>query len=816
MIELPIRDYKDNVVYAKRNGVAWAYYRVMESAVGLNENEAEDKLVHRLNRLAVQLSDYEEIDYRVIPVPIDIDRRMDELKKQFEGVYADIGHYYADRSKEILKEEAAEAVDYKFFVGVKLKRRDSEESMMGQVASSFKGLNRAIKKLAGAESQQIEDEIVKDYTESEEDAYSLLSGYFPLQRVSEQEMRYLIRRQYLRGQGQYTDEQTVYSLTEGILDPSAPGYLRIEQLQGESYCAFLPVVEFPIDLRYQEWAYFFQSYHFPVEMNIRTIYKGRRPDYNETNKIKKRFRDQDDQLVKANEDEDSMVNSGRVLLHELENDIKNTNKPLLRTHISFVVYGKSMEECKKRAKQLKSDFKDRSIQLAQPLADQLRLFHQAIPSAPVVADDWEQILTPESFAESLFSMTRKIGNTVGFYLGKNISLDGETVENSQFMVMFHPFLAALGLKGSKYSSPHTVISGPTGMGKSLLLKYITLYSVFFGAKVLMTDPKNEVEKKFKAALTPEMREQVPMFCELIESFNYITFSAELEDAGKLDPLTFLEGEEASDTAVAVLEYLAQLQPQERKVKTAIQKNVRMVMLEGKPGLLKVVQLLQQSEDREVSDVGDYLYEQATNGIAKLMFSDGNVKGISLKHRVNVLQIQNLSLPEEGEEAITRDQHVAVAIMIPLAKFATKFARDDRETKLTIFEEAWMLSSTGQGSKLIKEMLRTGRSLRSAVFIISQSTLDYNSPDIKEQIGTKFSFKAKTVEEADNIIEFLSLENNTANREVLRNLTEGQCIMEDIYGRTAKIQIDVLFDEWLQAFNTKEADRGRAKAEEAFI
>jgi hypothetical protein len=27
---------------------------------------------------------------------------------------------------------------------------------------------------------------------------------------------------------------------------------------------------------------------------------------------------------------------------------------------------------------------------------------------------------------------------------------------------------------------------------------------------------------------------------------------------------------------------------------------------------------------------------------------------------------------------------------------------------------------------------------------------------------------------------------------------------------------VLFDEWIQAFNTKENDRGRAETEEAFI
>ncbi|HER2174514.1 TPA: ATP-binding protein, partial [Streptococcus pyogenes] len=85
---------------------------------------------------------------------------------------------------------------------------------------------------------------------------------------------------------------------------------------------------------------------------------------------------------------------------------------------------------------------------------------------------------------------------------------------------------------------------------------------------------------------------------------------------------------------------------------------------------------------------------------------------------------------------------------------TKFARDDSVVKMTVFEEAWMLMNTGAGDRLINELLRTGRSLRSAVYIVTQSTYEYNKPQIKENIGTKFAFKAKTTEEAGNIIEFL--------------------------------------------------------------
>lgn len=788
----------------------------MANTVGINEEEAENALVNSLQELAWQLAPFKEIDYKIIPVPVDIEKRMDSLQNQYEGNYAKIGRYYAERAKEILREEAKNAVEYKFFIGVKLKQRELDENILETVVSSFKSMNRYIQKLAGFNGHEVDELTAAMFEESEDDAFKALGQYLSVQRVKEQELRYIVRHQFVRGQDQIETEGSHYSLTEGIIDPKSAGYLHIKQLDNESWCAFLPVSEFPIDLRYKEWAYFFQSYHFPVEVNMRTIYKGKKEDENKTNMIKKRFRDQDAQLIEANEDDDSLINTGRVLLHELENDIRNQGKPLLRTHINFVVYGQTKEEVRKRAKMLKSGFKNQQIEIVQPLADQLLLFHQSLPASKIIAEDWEQVLTPEAFGESLFSLTRKIGNTVGFYLGKNISHDG-SIGNSQSLVFYHPFLAHLGLEGSAYSSPHVTISGPTGMGKSYLLKDILLNATFFGAEVLMTDPKNEVEKKFKQTLTPEMEKTTPFFKELIESFNYITFSPDKKDAGKLDPLTFLEGEEAYDTAVAILEYLSELQPSERNIKTEIYQAVReIVQHEEKPGLLKVVNRLMKSEDSEVIKVGRYLYEIGTNGIAKLMFSDGDTDGISLSKQVNILQIQNLTLPEDGEQPATRDEHIAVALMIPLAKFATKFARDDSKTKITIFEEAWMLTNTGQGHKLIKEMLRTGRSLRSAVYIITQSTLDYNRPDIKENIGTKFAFKAKTAEEAGNIIEFLGLENNEKNHKMLKNLREGQCIMEDMYGRTAKIQTDVLFNEWVNAFNTKEDDKGRAETEEAFM
>ena len=160
MIQFPIQSYKDNVIYTHEMD-AWSYYRLHENTVGVNDQEAENNLVNSLQRLAWQLAAFEEIDYKIVPIPVDIDKRMDSLQGQYEGKYAETGMYYAERAKEILREEAKNIVEYKFFVGVKLKRREFDENILHTFSSSFKSMNRYLQNLAGFGGQSIDELTVR-------------------------------------------------------------------------------------------------------------------------------------------------------------------------------------------------------------------------------------------------------------------------------------------------------------------------------------------------------------------------------------------------------------------------------------------------------------------------------------------------------------------------------------------------------------------------------------------------------------------------------------------------------------------------------
>ncbi|NGY87976.1 hypothetical protein F6Y05_33615 (plasmid) [Bacillus megaterium] len=82
----------------------------------------------------------------------------------------------------------------------------------------------------------------------------------------------------------------------------------------------------PIDMTYSKWVFALQQLPFPVEMHIRADYKNIEDDRSEVIRVKRKFKDQDSQIAEINEDEDSLISEGRVILADLENQIKMKGK----------------------------------------------------------------------------------------------------------------------------------------------------------------------------------------------------------------------------------------------------------------------------------------------------------------------------------------------------------------------------------------------------------------------------------------------------------------------------------------------------------
>ncbi|WP_251654316.1 ATP-binding protein, partial [Staphylococcus aureus] len=101
----------------------------------------------------------------------------------------------------------------------------------------------------------------------------------------------------------------------------------------------------------------------------------------------------------------------------------------------------------------------------------------------------------------------------GFYIGRidkfirSVSRE-EAVASSRDIILFSLLLAAKGIKGAVSDSPHVLITGQTGKGKSFLAKLLWIYTSFFKGQMLYWDPKSEFAEWFdRVTESKEMQEK---------------------------------------------------------------------------------------------------------------------------------------------------------------------------------------------------------------------------------------------------------------------------------------------------------------------
>ncbi len=782
-------------------------------------------------KLFEQLARYRDIHLEMYPKSMDLDTRFRHLERDFSEDTKEIGQYYNQETLSLLEHELGSITDTDFVLGVRLKMNLLEESedMQGMVKNAFASVTDSIVNWFGLD-RELTDEFFDRFKGVEQELFEQVMRVEG-QRLSEDHLIYINRYNFIRDIHHSVEEEKqkrgVTNITDSILDPTEMGFLKLQTTEGQSYISFVVVDEFPADLAYTHLYQKAQNLPFPVELHMKAKYKDKDQTLRKIGFAKQRFKETDKDMAEAGEDLDDKLVFNNQALNSLQTGVRGNEEAFMEWVSAFVVYGQSKAECKQRANHLISQLKDQEVYCVRPIADQLTLFYKFLHGEPLKLEkNWVQQTTHTAFAENLFGVSNRLGSNMGFYFGRVAKGTGQThleqsVASSRDIVLFHPFIANEGIAGASTDSPHISITGQTGKGKSFLVKLILFYLSFLKTNVLITDPKNEIEENFtKAIEDPEVRMNYPLFTELIQSIHYVTLDPHNSaNHGVLDPICFLEGYEAKDNAQGIIEQIYDMNGKD-DVKTELLKTLSDVIEEraqGKQrGMMHVVQRLQASESKNVKNAGDLLYQIVQNSILQLVFSDGSYEGVSLHNKINVLQIQGLDLPHETDDPAfySDSERKSLCVMLPLAKFCEKFgSRSKKEKTAIIFDEAWMLTKARGGKKLIKQMRRIGRSYSNQLYLVTQSVRDVENDDDVGNFGAKFAFDEEA--ERDEILDFMNLENVEENQKLLKNMTKGHCLFKDFYGRTGKLAIDCLFDEWKEAFKTVDQSYS-AKAEEEIL
>lgn len=809
VLEFPVKNIHENLVFNKKNQV-WACYQLPEEYVALNSEMEFNRYVEATAEFLAQ----NEYEYHIMIVPkrFDFGEFTKIIKSDIvEGEFADIGRAYFDRAGATLENEVF-LHQYKVYVAINLNR-------MGRVITSdvqeflkifIKRVKEDISKFMSPDANTEEDlKYFKDLEKSFRGKTAYTKEYRPLKKKEIQELFYY---QFHRTNDLFDVSSEEYNLTEGVIK-NEYGYMTIQQYDHTDYLMFLPMHKMPASIENNRYIQdIIESVDFPVEFQIKYHFENNDVNIRSVRKLKRRFQNFDSEIRSTNAaDEDPVVEMASDRMAELLDDVKGNQRQLLFMTFTLVIADRDKNLLEEKYEKLKTIFKNTGFEIARPLVDQLTLFSQSLIGSTTEYNYFEQVVDETYLAQSSMNLNNKIGNNLGMVLGKvitgrKLSSVEQARDINNNIVVFNPTVTKKAIKGAAHTNGNILITGPPGSGKSVLVKNFFTWSTFFGTKVLYIDPKNEYQGYYKAAL--EKYPDIPEFRALYDRINFIHLSEDTEFKGALDPLVFLSGDKAIQTANMILTTLAKTAGS-RNDEVFIHDSIIEEMNEAdKPTLTGVLDRIEAKDETLGKYISKFKY-----GLGRMLFGDENSSGLDFEKQINVLGLQGLKLP--SSENMNDEERIGLCLMMSISKYVHTFSTNKNEDAMIIFDEAWIMKRSEYGQDLIDEMLRTGRSLKTDIVLVTQAFDDYNIDTTKEQIGIKFAFRPKSDEAIKPILKFFDMEENKANIEVVSSLKSGMCLFQDHFARNQAIAIDILFDEWMEAFKTTNKEQKAVEYEELF-
>ncbi len=506
------------------------------------------------------------------------------------------------------------------------------------------------------------------------------------------------------------------------------------------------------------------------------------------------------QINEANEGghevEDDLI-EGKIAVDQFKSEINKEDGHLIEASISVCISGTDEKAVRTEAKELVKAFNKKRFNLVNPLTDQYKLFMEFIPGSSMYTKDYVDIVSMDTLAGGIIGANDKIGDDIGNFIAYTDS--GKKV------------YIYLGRAPQENKSPAMFIAGNLGYGKSFNANLILMLHVLSGSSAIIFDPKSE---------RTHWKDYFDFMSDLI---SVVRLTSSDKDKGKLDPFNVYRDDvnSACDLALNIVCELTGITPTDDKYIVLKEVLVKM-RSEEKRSMTRLIELLEISYENEKMEeikkaaalLARGLRGMAKDGLPKLMFGDGTEEAIRIDNRLNILQIDQLKMPEAHvkKDDYTEEERVSTCLMMLMSSFAKKFAMKKRETfDLILFDESWFMKNTVEGKKLFEFLARQGRSLNCGCIFNGHSVLDIPSEEIKNTLTYKLFFKTENIDEAKRMLEFMKMEESEENIEMILKLENGQAIFQDLDGRVEKITFDAIFDMFIETFNTKPQDTANLDA-----
>ena len=805
----PIKYIDNNLVWNKDNEV-FAYYELIP--YNYSFLSAEQKfIVHDSFRQLIAQSREGKIHALQVATESSIRSMQEQSKKLVTGKLKEVAYQKIDAQTEALVSMIGDnQVDYRFFLGFKLMVTEEQLNLKNIKKSAwltFKEFLHEVNHTLMNDFVSMPNDEINRYMKMEKLLENKISRRFKVRRVEINDFGYLMEHLYGRDGIAYEDydyqlpkknykKETLikyYDLirpTRCVIEESQR-YLRLEHEDKESYVSYFTVnaIVGELDFPSSEIFYFQQQqFTFPVDTSMNVEIVENRKALTTVRNKKKELKDLDNHAYQAGSETSSNVVDALDSVDELETDLDQSKESMYKLSYVIRVSAPDLDELKRRCDEVKDFYDDLNVKLVRPAGDMLGLHSEFLPASKRYINDYVQYVKSDFLAGLGFGATQQLGETTGIYMGYSV----DTGRN----VYLQPSLASQGVKGTVTNALASAFVGSLGGGKSFCNNLLVYYAVLFGGQALLLDPKSE---------RGNWKETLP---EIAHEINIVNLTSDKDNAGLLDPFVIMKNvKDAESLAIDILTFLTGISSRDGEKFPVLRKAVRSVTQSDSRGLLHVIDELRREDTPISRNIADHIDSFTDYDFAHLLFSDGTVENaISLDNQLNIIQVADLVLPDKDTtfEEYTTIELLSVSMLIVISTFALDFIHSDRSIfKIVDLDEAWAFLNVAQGETLSNKLVRAGRAMQAGVYFVTQSSGDVAKESLKNNIGLKFAFRSTDINEIKQTLEFFGIDKDDENNQKrLRDLENGQCLLQDLYGRVGVVQIHPVFEELLHAFDTR--------------
>lgn len=822
MYQCPINYFTDNLIF-NADKSCWAAYKMAGYDYDFLDDDLKISMLYKMAKfLAGIMSDAQVL---IVPIEQDSKEQFKKLVKNLddEDPLYEQAKYHVLQTENYLEQKktiVGDANDYRSYILVKLADAGENEVITGlkeRYQFFLKNPVNAVNVWMNMDTKDIMMSRLNKCIKKAEDWLYSQNQKMRLIELTSTETQWLFRRMAFRGTNKkvklFREDQKgikewkpksevvdmgkeriikpygkdVVNLFSGSIHPENRRIRIVHDKNTVSYQSFLALTNIPDSFDYpgMEWIYMLQQYNMQAEVCIHIHSIEYRAAKKKLDGKKLEIDSQMEHIESSNADIPEDLLLGKEYAEALEAELKELGEPLLETNVTICLAADNEEELEQRVVTVKNKYEDMNFIVERPLADQIKLFMQCIPSVGCIVKEYKMQLTPLALASGVIGATHELGDKEGPYIG--------TTGNEEKQVFLYIGTACLRNK-----SASATFFGDLGYGKSFNANLLIVLNVLYGGYGLIFDPKAE---------RSHWEKELTMLSGMITT---VTLSGKPENKGKLDPYNLYRDDlkAADELAINVLAELLEIAPTSMEY-TAILEAQRLMAKEELPSMKKLIETLASfPETDELCSKGKMLARrlglQADNGMSQLLFGDGTEEAISLDNRLNILQIDNLKLPspETPKDKYTTEERLSTVLMAVISNFAKKFAMVKRPVfKMILFDESWMLGKTEEGVKLYDFLTRMGRSLFSGCIFNGHSVLDLPTEGIKNTISYKFCFHTNNDAEAARMCAYMGLEPTVANKETLKSLENGECVFQDLDGHVGILRFDAVFQDLIDVFST---------------